>query len=195
MVLFLTLFGIAYTSFSKRPFILYWEFLALVVGVVCVWTGWRRASDRDARAPLIWTQALHWLAFLAAMNLLLLSTVQSMLNADATGLAILMLLALGTFIAGVHMLAWEICVLGVVMAFFVPAMRIDLVRTRAGVTGVQPWASAAALSISNRELVITWLLAQAAGEKHARGAALLMRPPRTPQMQAAKTAHESKPRA
>ncbi len=122
VVLFLTLFGIAYTSFSKRPFILYWEFLALVVGVVCVWTGWRRASDRDARARLIWTQALHWLAFLAAMNLLLLSTVQSMLNADATGLAILMLLALGTFIAGVHMLAWEICVLGVVMAFFVPAI-------------------------------------------------------------------------
>ncbi len=122
VVLILTLFGIAYTSFSKRPFILYWMFLALVVCVVCVWTGWRRASDRDARARLIWTQVLHWLAFLAAMNLLLLNTVQSMLNADATGLAILMLLALGTFIAGVHMLAWEICVLGVVMAFFVPAI-------------------------------------------------------------------------
>jgi len=32
------------------------------------------------------------------------------------------LLALGTFVAGVHILAWEICLLGVVMALCVPAI-------------------------------------------------------------------------
>ena len=69
-----------------------------------------------------WTQALHWLAFLVAMNLVLLTSMQSMLNADATGLAILMLLALGTFVAGVHIQAWEVCVLGAVMALSVPAI-------------------------------------------------------------------------
>ena len=53
---------------------------------------------------LIWTQALHWLAFLVAMNSGLLPNVQNMLNSDATGLAILLLLALGTFVAGVHIL-------------------------------------------------------------------------------------------
>jgi hypothetical protein len=45
-----------------------------------------------------------------------------MVNADATGLAILLLLALGTFVAGVHIPAWEVCILGVVMALFVPAI-------------------------------------------------------------------------
>jgi hypothetical protein len=45
-----------------------------------------------------------------------------MLTADATGLAILLLLALGTFVAGVHILAWQVCVLGVVMALCVPAI-------------------------------------------------------------------------
>jgi hypothetical protein len=45
-----------------------------------------------------------------------------MLSADATGLTILTLLALGTFVAGVHIQAWQICVLGAVMALGVPAI-------------------------------------------------------------------------
>lgn len=56
------------------------------------------------------------------MNLLLLPSVQAMVNADATGLAVLLLLALGTFVAGVHIPAWQVCMLGVVMALFVPAI-------------------------------------------------------------------------
>ena len=32
-----------------------------------------------------------------------------------------MLLALGTFTAGVHILSWQICLLGIIMAFCVPA--------------------------------------------------------------------------
>jgi hypothetical protein len=71
---------------------------------------------------LIATQVLHWLAILGAMNLILLPTVQTMLNVDASGLAILMLLALGTFIAGVHTLDWQVSVLGLVMALCVPAI-------------------------------------------------------------------------
>src|SRR5207302_3221991 len=63
-----------------------------------------------------------WLAFLVAMNLLLLSSVQSMLTAEATGLTILTLLALGTFVAGVHLQAWQICLLGMVMGLSVPAV-------------------------------------------------------------------------
>jgi hypothetical protein len=55
------------------------------------------------------------------MNLVLLPTVQRMMDAEATSLAILMLLALGTFTAGVHILSWQICLLGLVMAVGVPA--------------------------------------------------------------------------
>jgi hypothetical protein len=57
-----------------------------------------------------------------AMNLLLLSGVASLLSPDATGLTILTLLALGTFVAGVHIEAWQICVLGMVMGLGVPAI-------------------------------------------------------------------------
>ena len=119
VVLVLTLLGVAYTSFTKRPTTGYWEFLVPVTGAVCIWSGWRYAHDKKAQLRLIWTQAAHWLAFFAAMNLLLLPDVQKMLNADATGLAILLLLALGTFVAGIHIPALEVCILGFVMALLV----------------------------------------------------------------------------
>ena len=93
-----------------------------VTGALCIWSGWRSAREKKEELRLIWTQVVHWLAFFAAMNLLLLPSVQDMVNADATGLAILLLLALGTFVAGVHIPAWEVCILGVVMALFVPAI-------------------------------------------------------------------------
>ena len=122
VVLVLTLLGVAYTSLTKRPTTSYWELLVPVTAAVCIWSGWRYAHDKKEQIRLIWTQAAHWLAFLVAMNLLLLPSVQKMLNADATGLAILLLLALGTFVAGVHIPAWEVCILGFVMALFVPAI-------------------------------------------------------------------------
>jgi hypothetical protein len=122
VVLILTLFGVAYASFSRQSMVGYWELLAPVIGVLCVILGWPRAIDKSARVRLIWTQALHWAAFLVAMNLLLLSGVASMLGPDAIGLTILTLLALGTFVAGVHTQAWQIALLGMVMGLGVPAI-------------------------------------------------------------------------
>jgi len=117
----LAIFGIAYNSYSKQSIVGYWEFLALVICMVCIGSGWPHAHDKKARLHLVWTQAWHWLAFLVAMNVVLLPNVQGMMNADATSLAILTVLALGTFTAGVHILSWQICLLGIVMAVGVPA--------------------------------------------------------------------------
>jgi hypothetical protein len=122
VVLILTLFGVAYMGVSKQSIVGYWEFLTPVIGLLCIGHGWPHAHDRDARVRLVWTQALHWLAFLVAMNLILLSGVQANFSSNATGLMILTLLALGTFSAGVHILSWQICVLGVIMALSVPAL-------------------------------------------------------------------------
>ena len=122
VVLVLTLFGVAYASFSRKPLVGYWEFLAPVIGLLCIVIAWPHAPDRAARVRLVWTQALHWLAFLVAMNILLLSGVASLLGGDAIGLTILTLLALGTFVAGVHIQSWQICLLGMIMALGVPAI-------------------------------------------------------------------------
>jgi hypothetical protein len=122
LVLILTILGVAYTSFSKQPIVAYWEILAPIIGLVCIAAGWDSADDRTARLRLISTQALHWVAFLVVMNMMLLPSVQKIFNASATGLAIFTLLALGTFTAGVHVLSWQVCLLGLIMALGIPAI-------------------------------------------------------------------------
>jgi len=122
VLLLLTVFGVAYVSYPKQSTAGFWDVLAPAIAACCVAAGWLHACDGAARWRLIWTQALHWLAFVVAMNLMLLPSVQRVLPADASGLAILALLALGTFTAGVHILAWQVCLLGIVMALGVPAI-------------------------------------------------------------------------
>jgi len=122
IVLVLALTGVAYTNISHEPLAGYWEFLAVAIGVVCVVTQWEYFPDNSARFQLIWTQALHWAAVLVAMNIMVLSRVQSMFPAPAIGLVLLTILALGTFLAGVRFLSPQICFLGVAMGVGVPAI-------------------------------------------------------------------------
>jgi hypothetical protein len=41
LVLILTIAGVAYTSFSKKPIVGYWEILAPIIALVCVAPGWQ----------------------------------------------------------------------------------------------------------------------------------------------------------
>jgi hypothetical protein len=68
------------------------------------------------------TQALHWLAFLAVMWVVLLPGVRGVLDDNAVGLALLLLLAMGTFVAGVHAWSPGICVTGLLLGLAVPAV-------------------------------------------------------------------------
>jgi hypothetical protein len=121
-VLTLAISGVAYTNMSRQPLVGYWEFLALAMGVLCVVTEWAARDEKQARFRLIWTQALHWAAVLVTMNVMLLPGVQQLLPALATGLVLLMLLALGTFLAGLNLLSLQICFLGIALALAVPAI-------------------------------------------------------------------------
>lgn len=122
VALVLAIAGVAYTNVSHRPLVGYWEFLALAIGVVCVVTKWRATQGKEAQLRLIWTQALHWLAVLVTMNIMLVSGVQQLLPTPATGLVLLTLLALGTFLAGVSLLSLQIAFLGLAMGVAVPAV-------------------------------------------------------------------------
>ncbi|MGD9658103.1 MAG: hypothetical protein AB7U61_10800, partial [Methylocystis sp.] len=102
IVFVLATLGVAYISITGSPLYGYWEVLGLAVGVACVVIGWRQTDDGIARRRIVVTQILHWGAFLIAMNILLWPSVNTFLNGPATGLALMLLLALGTFVAGIH---------------------------------------------------------------------------------------------
>lgn len=122
VALMLAIAGVAYTNVSHQPLVGYWEFLALAIGVVCVLTKWPEMDGKEAHLRLIWTQALHWVAVLVTMNIILVPGVQQLLPTPATSLVLLTLLALGTFLAGVSLLSVQIAFLGLAMGITVPAI-------------------------------------------------------------------------
>src|SRR6516165_1574900 len=109
-------------SSAHAPMTLYWIVLAPLIGIICVVTRWPDTRDRGERLRLVWTQALHWTAVLLAMHLMFVADVSRMMNADASALAVLTLLALGTFTAGVHIASWRICLVGLIMSVGVPGI-------------------------------------------------------------------------
>lgn len=123
VMLVLAIFGVAYGSIAPHGMTNYWATLGPVFGIICVATQWRDVKGPEAHWHLIWAQALHWLAVILAMYLVLLVNVRQMMNADASALTVLILLALGTFTAGIrHAAGWRICLVGIILALGVPAI-------------------------------------------------------------------------
>jgi hypothetical protein len=122
VVLVLAISGVAYTNISQQPLVGYWEFLTLALAVVCIVLEWQKADSRQARVQLILKQAMHWGSILVAMNIMLLAGVQQLMPSPATSLVLLMLLALGTFLAGLNLPSLQLSFLGLAMAFAVPAI-------------------------------------------------------------------------
>ncbi len=120
VMLILAVLGVAFASVAGGAMMTYWEILVPVFAAVCVWTRSRETHPRPQLRRLVTVEALHWGAVFLAMQLAYVPDVESMMNADASALMVLTLLALGTFTAGAQIGAWRICVVGVVLALGVP---------------------------------------------------------------------------
>ena len=123
IMLFAGFFGVS-VSGGTSPNLLYWQVLTPVFGVLCVAAGWKAAAGRGMRMRLVWTQAAHWAAFLVAMLMLFLPAVRSVVNDNATEIGLLLLLGLGTLVAGIHAGSWRIIAVGAVLAASVPAVAV-----------------------------------------------------------------------
>jgi hypothetical protein len=121
-MLVLAVGGIVLTSFRGPTTYFYWMALAPIYALIVVASGWRQLETGAERMRLVVTQALHWAAFLGAMWLMFLPEVSGVVNLNATSLTLLILLALGTFVAGVHAAVWRISAVGVFLALSVPAV-------------------------------------------------------------------------
>lgn len=118
----LALIGIALSSFGAGSLNVYWEIVTTIYCVLCISSGWPHAEDASDRTRLVWTQALHWAAFFVTMHLVSSANVRVVESNTAIGIDQMAILALGTFVAGVHARAWQICMVGILLAASVPAM-------------------------------------------------------------------------
>lgn len=100
----------------------YWLFITPVYAFICIVAGWRHFDTREAHTELVYVQTLNWLALIVAIYILYNTGVQGVLNTSASALAMLTLLALGTFTAGLQARVWRICGLGAILFLVVPAI-------------------------------------------------------------------------
>ncbi len=112
--------GIGIVTFTGQPVAYYWEFLTPVYCAICIYIGWRHTETTHERTRLVWTQILHWAAFLFGMWLIYSPPLRKLIDVNAAGLNLMVLLAVATFVAGVHAAAWQICVVGIILGMFRP---------------------------------------------------------------------------
>jgi hypothetical protein len=100
----------------------YWLAITPIYGIICIIAGWRHFDTAEGHRELVYTQVLNWAALLVAVYILYNTGVQGVLNITASSLAMMTLLALGTFTAGLQARVWRICVLGGLLFIAVPAI-------------------------------------------------------------------------
>jgi len=121
MVVF-CLVGIAVTDFSPQDAFMYWMTMIFVFGFAAMIAGWynaRRHYDPNGEGnevkELFKTQSLHWLGSLVAV-LCLFSFVQAgHMSQEATGLMVLLILALTTYLDGIR-IGWRFSLTGIYLA-------------------------------------------------------------------------------
>ena len=98
----------------------YWIVMIPVFAVLSIAAGWKNFKTKTEQFGLVYRQALDWCALLVALYLLFNGGVQGVMNATATSLAMMTLLALGTFVAGVQARVWQISIVGTILFLAVP---------------------------------------------------------------------------
>ena len=113
VLILLSMIGIGITDFSPADSHLYWLAMVPVFAGACLILEWSRARGRGQKwTTIVRTQLLLWFGLLLAVFLVYFLLHTGRLDNENTGLIILLLLALTTFFAGIH-LGWRLFIVGI----------------------------------------------------------------------------------
>jgi hypothetical protein len=115
-LLLLDVIGIGVTQFAMDFSQWYWLGMVVVTGLACAFiVRFRGHNDELNTAGMLRDEILFWLAVLGAVNLVFFLYQAGRLDSENSGLVILLILALSTFLAGLR-LGWQLCLLGGTLA-------------------------------------------------------------------------------
>ena len=113
VLILLSIIGIGITDFYPGDSHRYWFAMVPVFAGACLILEWSRARGKGQKwTTIVRTQLLLWLGLLLAVRLTYLLLHTGRLDNENTGLIILLLLALTTFFAGIH-LGWRLFIVGI----------------------------------------------------------------------------------
>jgi len=120
LMLALALLGVALASLFEGATAIYWEILVPLFAIICLYTRWRESHGQRLSLRFARIEMLHWGAVFVAMQLVSMTDVSHVMNANGIGLVSMIVLAVGTFTAGAQVESWRICLVGAVLALGVP---------------------------------------------------------------------------
>jgi hypothetical protein len=121
-IFFIGMLLLALTGVILRLPIVYWVVLTPIFGLISIAEGWSHFHTRRERVGFAYRVAAIWCALLLCIYLLYSSSVQGVMNLNASSLATMTLLALGTFVAGLQARVWQISGVGAVLFLTVPGV-------------------------------------------------------------------------
>jgi hypothetical protein len=121
-ILFIAMLAMALAGVILRLPVIYWLTLMPIFALISIAEGWRHFHTRGERVGLAFRVAAIWCALLLCIYLLFNGGVAGVMNANASSLAMMTLLALGTFVAGVQARVWQISAVGAVLFLAVPGV-------------------------------------------------------------------------
>jgi hypothetical protein len=119
---FIAMLVLALVGVVFRLPVFYWVVLTPVFGLISIVEGFRNFATARERIWLIGGVALNWIALLLALYLLYNNGVTGVMNANASSLTMMIVLALGTFVAGIQARVWQICAVGGLLFLAVPGL-------------------------------------------------------------------------
>jgi hypothetical protein len=112
LLVLLAIVGIGITDFSPQLSHWYWLAMVVITGIACIVMEWSRARKKGLSATtIVKKEVFIWLGVLVAVNLVYFLFHSGRLDSENTGLVILLILALATFLAGLRQ-DWRLCLLG-----------------------------------------------------------------------------------
>jgi hypothetical protein len=122
VLLVLAISGAALSQLEDRGGRFYWSALVLIYAAASIGRSWLQARGEGASAwGMIRSQVLHWLGALAAIQIVLLFDYEGITDRGPAADYSLLLLALSTFLAGVHF-NWTFLLLGSILAVIAVAL-------------------------------------------------------------------------
>ena len=111
--------GVAAAEFEWAHTRIYWSIITVLFGIgafALVWVHRHPETDMGATALKL---VAHWLGVLVAVQLKFFLVIHNQITEGEAGLSLSLVLALGTFLAGVY-LDWRLIVVGVALAIVAP---------------------------------------------------------------------------
>ncbi len=103
LLLGLSYIGVTITDISPAQSRLYWSLMVPVFYFASLITEWPHVhAGKYSWRSVFWNQVLLWLALLAAVQMVFVIQQIGRLNNETTGLMLLLIFALATFIAGIR---------------------------------------------------------------------------------------------